>query len=207
MNQLSGKFIILDGGEGCGKSTQIRLLQASLRERGHDVLLAREPGSTLIGEKIRAMLLDPDHSEMSMRCEMLLYMAARAQLMHETILPALEAGKTIICDRFVSSTLAYQLGGDGLRAEDIKSVANMAIKSRWPDLTLLLDLPPQLALQRVQRQRDRIEQRPIEYHERVRQNFLAQAQSDPDHYRIIPADGSPETVHARIFQTLEKWLA
>src|SRR5450432_2602540 len=105
MKHLKSKFIVFDGGEGCGKSTQVQMLKMALESAGAKVLPVRDPGSTRIGEFIRAILLNPDHSEMGMRCEMLLYMAARAQMMVETILPALEAGKVVLCDRFVSSTL------------------------------------------------------------------------------------------------------
>src|SRR3954447_11279237 len=127
MTDLHGKFIVFDGGEGCGKSTQAAMLRAKLEAGGLSVVLVRDPGTTRIGELIRAILLNPDHDEMAMRCEMLLYMSARAQMMVETILPALAEGKTVICDRFVSSTLAYQLGGDGLSANDIRTVAEIAI--------------------------------------------------------------------------------
>ena len=166
------------------------------------LLLVRDPGTTRIGERVRAILLDPDHAELNMRCEMLLYMAARAQMMGEVILPALGQGKTVISDRFVSSTLAYQLGGDGLTAAEIRSVAETAIRGRWPDLTVLLDLPAAASLARVRRARDRIEQRPIEYHERVRQNYLAQAAADPAHYRVIDASRDPEAVHEQVWNAV-----
>src|SRR5579884_3585347 len=123
---LRGRFIVLDGTEGSGKSTQIKLLHEALESAGLNVLAVRDPGSTRIGEQIRAILLDPAHREMSMRTEMLLYMSARAQMKAELIAPALDAGKTVLCDRFVSSTLAYQLGGDGLTADEIRAVADVA---------------------------------------------------------------------------------
>ena len=204
MNSLQGKLIVLDGNEGCGKSTQSQLLRDALLAQGLDVLAVRDPGSTRVGEQIRAVLLNPDHTEMSMRCEMLLYMAARAQMMAELILPALAAGKVVVCDRFVSSTLAYQLGGDGLTADDIRNVAAVAIRGRWPDLTILLDMPPDQSLARVKRAKDRIEQRPLEYHRQVRENYLAQAQADSARYRLIPADQSREAVHQRIMQAVEE---
>src|SRR3954470_12062603 len=123
VKHLSGKFIVFDGGEGCGKSTQAALLRQDLEAAGLEVLAVHDPGATRIGELIRAILLNPDNTDMAMRCEMLLYMAARAQMMHEKIMPALSAGKVVVSDRFVSSTLAYQLGGDGLTVDDIKPVA------------------------------------------------------------------------------------
>ncbi|HEX4796049.1 MAG TPA: dTMP kinase, partial [Humisphaera sp.] len=195
---LRGKFIVLDGTEGCGKSTQAQLLREALERSGLTVLAVRDPGSTRIGEQIRSILLDTQNSEMGMRCEMLLYMAARSQMMAELILPALAEGKVVICDRFVSSTLAYQLGGDGLTAEQISAIADVAISGRRPDLTIILDMPPDKSLARVQRAKDRIEQRPMSYHEQVRRNYLAQAQSDPQRYRLIAADRSKEAVHAEI---------
>src|SRR6202034_1456543 len=124
-------------------------------------------------EQIRTILLNPLHREMGMRCEMLLYMASRAQMIVEMIQPALAAVQVVLCDRFVSSTLAYQLGGDGLTAEEIRGVAQIAIRGRWPDLTLVLDMPTEKSMSRVKRPLDRIEQRPIEYHRRVRANYLA----------------------------------
>ena len=122
MQNLQGKFIVLDGPEGSGKSTQTQLLKSALEATGLEVLAVRDPGTTRVGEKVRAILLDPAHGEIGMRCEMLLYMSARAQMMSEIILPALEAGKVVLCDRFVSSTLAYQLGGDGMTAEELSQV-------------------------------------------------------------------------------------
>jgi dTMP kinase len=205
---LRGKFIVFDGNEGCGKSTQARLLRDRLVEGpaavlpADDVLLVRDPGTTSIGEQVRAILLDPAHDEMSMRCEMLLYMAARAQMMAQTILPALSAGKLVVCDRFVSSTLAYQLGGDGLTADDIRAVARIAIQGRWPDLTILLEMPAERSMARVSRAKDRIEQRPAEYHERVRQNYLAQAAAEPQRYRVIAADREREAVHEEVWKVV-----
>lgn len=205
MTDLRGKFIVFDGTEGCGKSTQAKLLRQRIAERvgGPEVLLVRDPGTTRIGEQVRAILLDPAHGEMGMRCEMLLYMAARAQMMAEVIAPDLDAGKLVLCDRFVSSTLAYQLGGDGLSESDIRAVADVAIRGRWPDLTILLDMPAEASLARVTRAKDRIEQRPLAYHEQVRRNYLAQAEADPHRYRVIAADRDVEAVAADIWKAVE----
>ncbi len=201
-----GLFIVLDGSEGCGKSTQSKRLARRLEEAGRQVLLVRDPGTTPIGEKIRAILLDPVHGEMAMRCEMLLYMAARAQMMKQIIAPALAVGKIVISDRFVSSTLAYQLGGDGLTAADIRAAADIAIGGHWPDLTLLLDMPVEASMARVQRAKDRIEQRPMEYHAQVRRNYLAQAQAMPDQYRVIDANREMDAVEADIWAAVESLL-
>jgi len=202
MIRLAGKFIVLDGSEGCGKSTQVQLLGQRVESAGHKVLIVRDPGTTRIGEQIRVILLNPSHDEMAMRCEMLLYMAARAQMMAQTILPGLAEGKVVLCDRFVSSTLAYQLDGDGLRAEQIRAVADIAIKNRWPDLTLILDMAEDRGLARVQREKDRIEQRSVEYHRGVRRNYLAQAAEEAEHYRVIEAEGDRQIVHERIWQAV-----
>jgi len=166
--------------------------------------LVRDPGTTRIGEKIRAILLDPANDEMAMRCEMLLYMSARAQMMTEFILPALAAGKTVLCDRFVSSTLAYQLGGDGMSEGEIRAVAEIAIQGRWPDLTIILDLPAEKSLARVQREKDRIEQRPLAYHEQVRQNYLAQARADREKYRVVDADRERAVVHEDVWRIVRE---
>src|SRR3954466_12452254 len=207
-DQLSGRFIVFDGGEGCGKSTQAAMLARLLQAEGRVVLAVHDPGTTRIGGMIRKILLDPANNDMAMRAEMLLYMAARAQMMSELILPALSRGEVVISDRFVSSTLAYQLGGDALTAEEIRAVADVAIKHRWPDLTIILDMPTQKSMERVRpkftlfpddpaagMEKDRIEQRSMAYHETVRQNYLTQAKLDPTRYRVIDAARSPERVH------------
>lgn len=222
MKNLSGQFIVFDGPEGCGKTTQTHLLKHRLEQEGMRVEVFRDPGSTRIGEAIRHILLNPEHQEMAMRCEMLLYMAARSQMMKELILPALRDGKIVLCDRFVSSTLAYQLGGDGLTAAEIKSVAQIAIGSRWPDLTIVLDIPLERSSKRVlpkfmlpfpddvkteiarEMTKDRIEQRPDAYHEQVRQNYLKQAADDPHRYAVINADRSPDDVAADVWNVLQK---
>jgi dTMP kinase len=198
MTHLRGKFIVFDGGEGCGKSTQAAMLRQVLEHSAVHTLAVRDPGATRVGEMIRHILLDPANTEIGMRCEMLLYMASRAQLMHEVVAPALAMGQCVISDRFVSSTLAYQLGGDGLTAEQIRAVGDVAISGRWPDLTILLDMPVEKSSARLKRDRDRIEQRSAEYHERVRQNYLAQAAQHPRRVRVIAADRAADLVHADV---------
>ena len=212
----TGLFLVFDGPEGSGKSTQLGLLRRKFEEIHRPALMVRDPGHTRIGEEVRSILLNPHNDDMAMRCEMLLYMAARAQMMSETILPALAQGQTVISDRFVSSTLAYQGGGDGLTPADIRAVADIAIKHRWPDLTIILDMPTQSSMDRVLPkfslfpddpdaglEKDRIERRPMEYHERVRQNYLAQAKADPQRYRVVNADRRPEQVHEDVWRVLE----
>jgi len=216
MDHLKGKFIVFDGGEGCGKSTQATLLADRLDREGFRVLHVHDPGTTRIGGLVRAILLDPENTDMNMRCEMLLYMAARAQMMTEKILPALNEGQIVISDRFVSSTLAYQLGGDGLTADEIRAVANIAIQNRWPDVTIILDMPTDQSSARVkpkfvlpfpekfqlQRAKDRIEQRSQKYHEQVRKNYLAQAKAHPTRYRVIDASKSQEQVHDAVYRAV-----
>lgn len=212
---LRGKFIVFDGGEGCGKSTQAKLLRERLEADGIPVLPVHDPGATRIGEMIRAILLNPENNDMGMRCEMLLYMASRAQMMVEKIIPALKQGMAVISDRFVSSTLAYQLGGDGLTAKEIRAVAEIAIKGRWPDLTLIFDLPVEASVSRVRPKftlfpddpaagmdLDRIEQRSMEYHEVVRKNYLEQVKADPSRYRVINAAQPIEAVHQDVLNAV-----
>lgn len=203
MTDLRGRFIVLDGTEGSGKSTQVRLLHDRLVAAGVDVVQVRDPGTTRIGERIRQILLDPANSDMGMRCEMLLYMAARAQMMTQLVLPAIESGKVVLGDRFVSSTLAYQLGGDDLTADDIRDVAEVAIQGNWPEVTIILDMPVEKSLARVDRERDRIEQRPLEYHQMVRDNYHAQATVDPTRYRLVDADRDVQAVHEDVWKIIE----
>ncbi|MEM7807928.1 MAG: dTMP kinase [Planctomycetota bacterium] len=210
---LSGKFIVLDGGEGCGKSTQMKRLYETLTSEGATVAAVRDPGSTATGERIRDLLLDPQ-SEISMRCEMLLYMAARAQLVPETIRPALDRGEVVLADRFFSSTHAYQLGGDGLTFDDIADVARVATAGCTPNLTLILDVPTEVAQERVVPKyvplfegtdvadKDRIERRPTEYHARVRQKYLDLARREPERHAVVDATGDSDAVAAAVYDTL-----
>jgi dTMP kinase len=216
LKKLRGKFIVFDGNEGCGKSTQAAMLRDKLQEAGLSVLLVCDPGTTRIGEQVRLVLLNPENTDMAMRCEMLLYMAARAQMMTEIIQPALDEGKTVISDRFISSTLAYQLGGDGLTAKEIRTVGEIAVKGRWPDMTIILDLPVEISSQRVRpkfslfpddpeagAEKDRIEQRSRAYHEQVRQNYLKQAKDQKHLYRVIDANRPQEKVQADILKAVQ----
>ena len=146
---LSGKFIVFDGPDGCGKTTQLRTLIAKVQEAGVKVRRLREPGGTPVGEQIRELLLSTKTQNMDVRCEMLLYMASRAQLVQEEILPALKAGQCVVSDRFASSTLAYQGGGGGMSVESILDVAKVAVGGTWPDLTVIFDLDTAVAMERI----------------------------------------------------------
>lgn len=213
----AGKFIVLDGPDGCGKTTQLDLLEQNFRAGGVAVCRVREPGGTPIGEQIRGLLLSSRGEGLHMRTEMLLYMASRAQLVQERIKPALANGQTVLSDRYTSSTLAYQGTGGGLPWNDILAVARAATENVQPDLTIILDLPVDKALARLgnggkngkrgnQPQsglfHDRIEQRTKSYHENVRRGFLLQAEQFPDHYRIVRALGDPGAVAEHVAETI-----
>ena len=152
---LRGRFLVLDGPDGAGKTTQLGLLRDHLADLGIPVEVVIDPGTTKIGQKIRSLLLDRDNGEIAPMCETLLFMASRAQLMDELVLPALRQGKTVLCDRFVSATVAYQ-GASGVAAEQILQLAEIAIQGRWPDLTLVLDLPVEAGFERLGVDRTRL---------------------------------------------------
>jgi dTMP kinase len=206
MDHLRKKFIVFDGNEGCGKSTQARLVHEDLEKAGVPSKLVYDPGTTRIGELVRRILLDPSNTEMGMRCEMLLYMAARAQMMKEIIQPALDAGMAVISDRFISSTLAYQLGGDGLTEADILSVGQVAIDKRWPEAESNARVRPKFTLfpddPLAGAEKDRIELRSMAYHEKVRENYLRQSKIHRGHYRVVDATRKPDQVHAEVMRLL-----
>lgn len=187
-----GLFITVEGIDGCGKSTQARLIAAALEAAGHDVLRLREPGGVKISEKIRAILLDPANAEMGDVCELLLYEAARAQLVHQVIRPALAAGKTVVCDRFYDSTTAYQAFADGLDRNMVSQANELAVDGCRPDLTLVFDLPVEDALRRRsgREAEDRLELKGLEFQERVAAGFRAVAVDEPDRVKLIDAGGS-----------------
>lgn len=187
-----GLFITVEGIDGCGKSTQARLIAAALEAAGHDVLRLREPGGVKISEQIRAILLDPANAEMGDVCELLLYEAARAQLVHQVIRPALAAGKTVVCDRFYDSTTAYQAFADGLDRNMVSQANELAVDGCRPDLTLVFDLPVEDALRRRsgREAEDRLELKGMEFQERVAAGFRAVAADEPDRVKLIDAGES-----------------
>jgi dTMP kinase len=203
--KLAGKFIVLDGPDGCGKTTQVKLLDEWLREQGVKTLALRDPGATAIGEKIRQILLNPEHIAMSVQTELLLYMAARAQLWEEKIAPALEEGKCVILDRWISSTCAYQGYAGGFGIDKVINVAESCLERVWPNLTVILDADVQTAAKRLDRDLDRMEQKGQEYHKKVQQGFLQLAK----HYsNIVIVDGTEEIekVHRRVIKALQETL-
>lgn len=187
-----GLFITVEGIDGCGKSTQARLIAAALEAAGHDVLRLREPGGVKISEQIREILLDPANVEMGDVCELLLYEAARAQLVHQVIRPALAAGKTVVCDRFYDSTTAYQAFADGLDRNMVSQANELAVDGCRPDLTLVFDLPVEDALRRRsgREAEDRLELKGLEFQARVAAGFRAVAADEPDRVKLIDAGGS-----------------
>ncbi len=191
---LPGKFIVFDGPDGSGKSTQLRALAHAARAASVETVEVREPGGTSIGEKIREVLLDPANCEMVTRCEMLLYMASRAQLVEERILPALARGAFVLADRFISSTLAYQGRAGGVDVKDIMAVGDIAIGGRWPDLVVIFDVDWETAQSRMTRALDRIEQKDADYHRRVRAGYLEQARANPSGHLVIDSTAEPHAV-------------
>jgi len=194
-----GYFVTLEGIEGSGKSTQAHLLVERLREHGAAVVALREPGGTPIGEGIRGILLDRDHEMMTPEAEALLYAAARAQLVQEQLAPALAKGEVVVCDRFVDSSVAYQCFGRGLAREFVHEINHWATRATTPDLTVLLDVTVEVGLARATRTAcDRIEAEGLEFHERVRQGYLAVARDEPDRVVVIDASGPPDAVADRV---------
>jgi dTMP kinase len=193
----TGRFIVLDGPDGSGKSTQARLLVEWLDIAGRDALHLRDPGGTRVGEKVRGILLDPAHTEMDPWAEALLFMASRAQLAAERISPALAAGRVVVCERWVSATVCYQGYAGGIAPEAILSVGRQAMRAIEPDLTLVLDVDPSRGLARIARPRDLLEGRPLTFHEKVRAGFLRLAADGILNARVIE-EGDVETVRERI---------
>ena len=191
-------FLSIDGGDGSGKSTQVDLLAEWLRRQGRDVLTCRDPGSTPLGEAVRGILLDRHDLHIDRRSEMLLYMAARAQLVEEVIRPALEQGKTVLCDRYLLANVVYQGHGGGLDVATLWEVGRVATGGLTPELTIVLDVPPEVAAARIARPRDRMEKQGDAFHARVREGFLTEAARAPELIVLLGAAGSVEQVQAEI---------
>ncbi|OGX18875.1 MAG: dTMP kinase [Omnitrophica WOR_2 bacterium RBG_13_44_8b] len=194
---MKGVFITFEGSEGCGKSTQSKLLYEYLKKKGKRVIYLREPGGTGISEKIRDVLLEP-RNHISGECEMLLYMAARAQLVEEIIRPALDKDKIVICDRFLDSTVAYQGYGLGMDIGFIKKIGRLTTCGITPDLTILLDLPVKKGLQHRKSNKDRIERRNLAYHLRVRNGYLALARLEPKRVKIVAIEKDKSVTQSKI---------
>ncbi|HTR69215.1 MAG TPA: dTMP kinase [Mycobacteriales bacterium] len=191
----AGLFIAFEGGEGAGKSTQVRRLAGVVRALGHEVVVTFEPGATAIGARLRDVLLDRENAQITALAEALLYAADRAQHVATVIRPAIERGAVVITDRYVDSTVAYQSGGRGLPERDIRRISALATGGLRPDLTILLDVPPSLGLQRLTGPGDRIETEEIEFHQRVRRSFRSLANQRRGRYLVIDATASVDHIH------------
>ncbi len=207
-DKLAGRFVVVDGPDGAGKSTQVALLAECLRADGLEATLVRDPGGTAIGDRIREILLDRAHGEMAVECELMLYMASRAQLAAEIIRPALADRRCVLSDRYISSTVAYQ-GAGGADIESVMRAGQIAVGQTWPDLTVILDLPADVGLARAGRadQHDRMEAKGSDFHRRVREIFLQQARQNPGRFTVVDADGDVEQVRARLARAIEDWTA
>lgn len=205
---MAGLFITFEGGEGCGKSTQIALLKERLEAAGRSVVQTREPGGTALGESIRQLLQHDDAGTgMSPEAELLLFAASRAQHVRELIAPALVAGQIVLCDRFLDSTAVYQGVARAIDAQQVEAINQFAVGSTRPDLTILIDLPPELGLARVHArsngQLDRMEQEAIEFFQAVRQGYLDLAVAEPDRFHILDGRQSVETLSRAIGEIVE----
>jgi dTMP kinase len=200
--QIVSLFITFEGPEGCGKTTQLRLLTTYLRDQGYDVLTTREPGGTPIGDRMRAILLDPLHTEMLPRAEFLLFSAARAQHVGQVIRPHLDRGGVVLCDRYADSSLAYQGYGHELDLDVLWAITGFATGNLLPDLTIYLDVPVDVGLQRKAGGRgdawNRMEQKEIAYHQRVRAGYLDMAARDPGRWVVVDATQEVSDVWAVI---------
>ena len=195
--KLKGKFIVLDGPDGCGKSTQAKLLVQWLGENGVQIARFRDPGDTAIGEMIREILLNPEHLAMNTRTELLLYMAARAQLWGEKIAPALKDNKCVVLDRWLSSACAYQGHAGGFGVDKVVGIATDCLERVWPDLTIILDVDLATAATRLDRELDRMEAKGDGYHGEVREGFLRLANKRKD-FVVVDATAEVEGVHESV---------
>lgn len=192
-------FVTFEGPDGGGKTTQIRLLANALAEMGKQVIVTREPGGTPIGNAIRTILLSPDYSEMSPRAEALLYISARAQIVHEVIRPALAEDKIVLCDRFGDSTLAYQGYGHGQNVAQLRSIIDFATGGLRPDLTILIDLDADTGLRRKQPHLwDRLENYDLSFHEAVRRGYSELMAGDPERWVTVDGAQTVDEIYAQV---------
>ena len=196
---MTGHFIAFEGGEGSGKSTQARRLAERL---GTQALLTFEPGDSPLGADVRRLVLDSPALDITPRAEALLMAADRAQHVAEVIEPALDAGRTVVCDRFAGSSIAYQGYGRQLPADEVEQLSRWATEGRWPDLVVLLEVPPDAAEARLGRAKDRLESAGDAFHRRVHDGFLLQAMEDPDRWAIVDGRGTEDEVAAAIWDVV-----
>ena len=201
-----GLFVVFEGGDGVGKSTQVVELVSRLRNRRIEPVVTRQPGGTPIGEKLRELLLDPGHPELTARTEALVYAADKAQHVEEVILPALARGDVVVCDRYVDSMIAYQGAGRVLDLTEVEQVARWATGGLRPDLTVLLDADPADAVATI-RQQDRLEAAGLDFHRRARAHFLRLADQAPDRYLVLDARESREAIAQQVAARVGSLLA
>ena len=204
---MRSAFIAFEGGEGAGKSTQVARLAEHLRGLGHDVVVTHEPGDTRIGPQVRQILLDPATAGLSPRAEALLYAADRAEHVDALIRPALAAGRVVVTDRYVDSSLAYQGAARPLEQDDVAWVNRWATGGLLPDLTVLLDVDPVEGLRRASDEPDRLEAEPHAFHQAVRAAFLELAGREPGRYLVVDATADPDTVAAEVAERVDLLLA
>jgi dTMP kinase len=209
----AGRFITFEGGEGSGKTTQIRILAERLRAAGKDVLLTREPGGTELAEKIRTLVREDSADPPNSRAETLLFLASRAQVVESVIRPALAAGTWVLCDRFADSTFAYQGYGRGLNLDEIKRINLFATGGLVPDRTVLLDVSPEVSAKRMRAREaatntdaDRMEKAGDGFHARLKNGFIELAAAEPARFAVIPADGSVEEVGEAVWNSVQPML-
>ena len=206
---MKGYFITIEGSDGSGKSTQLKKIISYLEEKQVDLVVTREPGGTDVAEAIRELILDPAYLQMTAKTEMLLYAAARAQHVEEKVLPALQAGKVVLSDRYVDSSIAYQAYGRGL-GDMVAQVNAIATGGLVPDLTIFLDLPPAVGMARKQQEEnhelDRLEQEKLEFHQKVYEGYDALCKKEPERICRIDASGTIEEVFGQIKAALDKLL-
>ena len=209
----AGRFITFEGGEGCGKSTQIRLLAERLRAAGKEVLLTREPGGTALAEKIRSLVREESDDPPNSRAETLLFIASRAQVVENVIRPTLASGTWVLCDRFADSTFAYQGYGRGLDLEELKRINSFATGGLEPDRTILLNVSPEVSAKRMRAREaatntdaDRMEKAGDSFHSRLRQGFLELAAAEPKRFAVIQADGGIEEVAEAVWNSIQPML-
>ncbi|MEX2219318.1 MAG: dTMP kinase [Phycisphaerales bacterium] len=191
LNTLRGRFVVFEGPDGSGKTTQFRRFVQAAQQNGLPLCEVREPGGTSVGEKIREILLDHAHRDMTLTTEMMLYMASRAQLLEQRIIPAITRGELVAADRFLPSTLAYQGAAGGIATQDIMDVARVALRGCEPDLVLIFDVDEDTAARRLSPLLDRMEAKGRDFHRKVRQGYLAQIAANPRTHKRIDA-GVPE---------------
>jgi dTMP kinase len=205
---LAGVFITIEGSDGSGKTTQIKLLTPYLKSLGLDVVITREPGGTVISEKIRDLILDVNNKNMAYITEAMLYAASRAQLVEEIIRPALDDGKVVICDRFVDSSLVYQGIARQIGIEKVLEINQYALNGLLPDITFFLDIEPEQGILRKKKQAklDRIESEKLDFHKQVYEGYKTIASAYPQRIKVIEATDSEQNIHKNICDMLNKVL-